>query len=321
MREGLQPGPGASSGLELVGGAFRPRRRPDQLEAFVRELELRHGFFTTESRQATAVRKVRPPLFEHVAVPPSEGEGRGELSGHVVVGCENRHRTAYHQRREGKGIALGAYLKEREQPVRLLDLAGQRACLNQIWEHGPVSDTEQTPPFEFLVGALELSGGGEPTTVPELEKSEGVLCLQHHYVDSKSGCRTPHEFDAGQARAFQAGDGIDLRQRGLHLRFSEGTGGGGHEVQHRRTQGIRLGELTSPHAQDHTDSVHPRQRHERSFVPALFARRGPDDLGVGQLVGDDQGVEDRCRQGGGDSLLRRHGESTDQRHVRSTIDQ
>ncbi len=96
---GTQPGPGASNGHKFVSGALRPRRCPDQLEAFVRELELRHGFFTTESRQATSVREVRPPLFEHVAVPASKREGRCELSGYLVVGCENRHTTAHHRAR------------------------------------------------------------------------------------------------------------------------------------------------------------------------------------------------------------------------------
>ena len=84
---GTLPGPGTSNGLELVGGTLRPRRCPDQLKAFVRELELLNGFFTTESGQATSVREVRPPLFEHVAVPASVARG-------PIVNCRGTSSSA-----------------------------------------------------------------------------------------------------------------------------------------------------------------------------------------------------------------------------------
>ena len=111
--------------------------------------------------------------------------------------------------------------------MRLLDLAGQRACLNQIREYGPVSDPEQTPPFEFAGGCARAVGRRRKTTLSELEKSEDVLRLQHDHIGSELGRRSPHEVDPIEAGALPAGDGIDLRQSDLHLRFSERTRGGG----------------------------------------------------------------------------------------------
>ena len=75
---GAEPRPGTSDGLELVGGALRPRRGSDQLEAFVRALEL----LTASSRR-------EPPGDgrRRDASSPLRTRCRSPVPGRAVANC------------------------------------------------------------------------------------------------------------------------------------------------------------------------------------------------------------------------------------------
>ena len=119
----------------------------------------------------------------------------------------------------------------------------------------------------------------------------------------------PDELDPTEAGALVAGHGLDLRQAGEHFRLSERSRKRGDQLQHRRSHGMGLGQLAATKAQDHPHAVYPRQGHERTFVPALFADRDPHDLGVDELVGEDQRIDQGWRQGRWNPVARRQSEA------------